>query len=103
MPRASIQWATSETRAGDDGDTVSTTISEIVMDAVTAHGREASADLPDHPVEGASSVSDHVVPHPRRVSLEVHISSAPYDLEISPRASSARPPLVRWTPGRSVP
>lgn len=84
MARTSIQWATVDRRPAETGgDETTYSFESLVFDAVTTHGRELTADLPERPVEDACAVTDHVIPQPRRVSFEVHVSSAIYDEEIA--------------------
>jgi hypothetical protein len=80
MARTSLQWADVETRPAESGgDETTMTFSTLVFDAVTTQTRDQTADLPEHPVEARAAATDHVVPHPGRVSFEAHISSAVFD------------------------
>ena len=80
MPRVSIQWADIETRPADEGgDETTMTFGTLVFDAVTTQTRDLAADLPEHPVEAGAAVTDHVIPHPGRISFEAHIGAAVFD------------------------
>lgn len=79
-----IQWTTNETIRDEDigGDTIAMDFREIVIDATTSESLDISATPTEHPIENGQSITDHIQPGLRRVSMDCVVSNLPMSSSI---------------------